>query len=51
LTTEILKIAENTPFYELHDRLILATTKWIGIPVLSSDKRVNSVDGIEAIWH
>lgn len=51
LTTEILKIAENTPFYELHDRLILATAKWLGIPILSSDKRFNSVEGIEVIWH
>ena len=29
LTPEILQVAENINFYELHDRLILATAKWL----------------------
>jgi PIN domain nuclease of toxin-antitoxin system len=29
LTPKILKVAETIEFYELHDRLILATAKWL----------------------
>ncbi len=31
LTPDILKVAESIQFYELHDRLILATAKWLDI--------------------
>ena len=34
---DILKEAANIQFYELHDRLILATAKHLGTPVISSD--------------
>jgi PIN domain nuclease of toxin-antitoxin system len=37
LTPEILLTAETIEFYELHDRLILATAKWLDIPIISSD--------------
>ncbi len=50
LTTEIILSAQSIQFYELHDRMILATAKWLGIPIISSDKKFNSVDGIEVIW-
>ncbi|RKY77190.1 hypothetical protein DRQ07_09080, partial [candidate division KSB1 bacterium] len=43
LTPEILIVAEKTPFFELHDRLILSTARLFEIPVISSDKRFNSV--------
>ena len=51
LTPEILKVAEITPFRELHDRLILSTAKWLEIPVISSDKTFDKVEGIEVIWN
>lgn len=47
---EILREAEIIQFYELHDRLILATAKILGIPVISSDQRFTEVKGIEVIW-
>lgn len=51
LTPEILKIAEKTPFKELHDRLILSTAKWLEIPIISSDEEFDKVEGIEVIWN
>ena len=51
LTPEILKVAERTPFRELHDRLILSTAKWLEIPIISSDEEFDEVEGIEVIWN
>jgi len=50
LTPEILIAAETIEFKELHDRLILATAKWLNVPVISSDKLFERVDDIEVIW-
>jgi len=50
LTPEILKMAENTAFGELHDRLILSTTKWLDIPIISSDEDFKEIEGIQLIW-
>jgi len=50
LTPKILTIAETIDFYELHDRLILATAKWLEIEIISSDSKFSKVEGIEAIW-
>lgn len=47
---EILREAEVIKFYELHDRLILATAKALGTPVISSDQRFGEVKDIEVIW-
>jgi predicted nucleic acid-binding protein len=47
---EILREAEKIKFYELHDRLILATAKILGTPVISSDQRFIEVKDIEVIW-
>jgi PIN domain nuclease of toxin-antitoxin system len=51
LTPDILKVANVLPFYELHDRLILATAKWLDIPIISSDEKFNSVHGIQVYWN
>ena len=51
LTPEILKVAEITYFRELNDRLILSTAKWLEIPVISSDRTFDKVEGIEVIWN
>jgi len=50
LTTEILLTAETIEFYELHDRLILATAKWLDIPILSSDSLFPQLLDITVIW-
>jgi len=50
LTPKILIIAESIDFYELHDRLILATAKWLEIKIISSDSKFSEVEGIEVIW-
>ncbi len=47
---EVLREAETIQFYELHDRLILATAKLLGTPVVSSDKEFKEVKDIEVIW-
>ena len=50
LTPGILKMAESTAFGELHDRLILSTTKWLDIPIISSDEGFREIEGIQLIW-
>ena len=50
LTSEIIEVAENTVFPELHDRLILATARWLDIPVISSDGLFHGVQGIRVVW-
>jgi len=50
LNPEILRVAENTEFYELHDRLILATAKWLDVKVISSDSKFGNIEGIEVVW-
>lgn len=50
LTPEILEVASLLDFYELHDRLILATAKWLGAPVLSSDQAFRDIPGVPVIW-
>ena len=50
LTPEIIKTAEKVKFYELHDRMILATAKYLNIPVISSDKKFKELKEIETIW-
>lgn len=50
LNPEILQVAESIVFPELHDRLILASAKWLEIPVISSDRDFSVVEGIEVIW-
>ena len=50
LSTEIVLTAQTVEFYELHDRLILATAKYLGVPIISSDTKFNNVEGIQTIW-
>jgi predicted nucleic acid-binding protein len=50
LHADILKVAETVEFTELHDRLILATAKWLGIKVISSDGAFSQVAGIGVVW-
>ncbi len=51
LTPDILKVANDLHFHELHDRLILSTAKWLDIPIISSDEKFKSVEGIQLFWN
>ena len=35
---------------ELHDRIIVATAKYLGVPILSSDEVITASEHVEAIW-
>ena len=50
LNPDILRVAEDIDFHELHDRLILATAKWLGVSVISSDRKFAAVEGVEVVW-
>jgi len=50
LSPEILQVAETVEFYELHDRLILATAKWLDVKVISSDHEFKKVQDVEVLW-
>ncbi|HTJ48026.1 MAG TPA: PIN domain-containing protein [Cyclobacteriaceae bacterium] len=50
LNKEIVLLAETIPFYELHDRLILATSKYLEADILSSDIRFDEIKGLTRIW-
>jgi PIN domain nuclease of toxin-antitoxin system len=50
LNTEIILKAETIKFYELHDRLILGTAKYLNLDILSSDERFDEVGDVNIIW-
>lgn len=50
LTPQIVILAEQINFPELHDRLIMATAKYIGIPILTGDKEIKKSNIVETIW-
>jgi PIN domain nuclease of toxin-antitoxin system len=50
LNRDVLKVAETLCFDELHDRLILATARWLDIPIISSDHKFTKIADIEVIW-
>lgn len=50
LNTEIILKAETIKFYELHDRLILGTAKYLNLDILSSDERFDEVKDVNRIW-
>jgi PIN domain nuclease of toxin-antitoxin system len=50
LTAQIVSLAENIQFPEIFDRLIIATAKYLGIPMLTSDEEISATDIIETIW-
>ena len=50
LNIEIIKTASQIEFYELHDRMIIASAIWLGIPIITSDSLFSNVKNIEVIW-
>jgi PIN domain nuclease of toxin-antitoxin system len=50
LTPEIVKLAASSACKELHDRLILSTAKYLGIPMLTSDQALKDLNEVPTIW-
>lgn len=50
LSMPIVSVANSISFYEMHDRLILATAIYLKSPVISSDERFDEVSQIKRIW-
>jgi len=50
LTMEIVEIARTIEGLELHDRLIVATGKYLNIPILTTDHSIENSGIIEVIW-
>lgn len=50
LSLEIIDVAKPIQSLELHDRLIVATGKYLAIPVLTSDQSVSDSNLIDVIW-
>ncbi|MFP4458935.1 MAG: type II toxin-antitoxin system VapC family toxin [Candidatus Zixiibacteriota bacterium] len=50
LTPQILEIAWANFFYELHDRLIIATAKWLDVPLVTSDRKIRDSEIVDTIW-
>lgn len=50
LSADIVVAASKIKFYELHDRLILATAKHLNLDILSSDLRFDELENFKRIW-
>ena len=50
LNSQIVLFAESIRFPELIDRLILATAKYLGVPLITPDEAIRKTGNIEAIW-
>ncbi len=50
LNSEILKVAAAIRFKELHDRLIIATAKWLKAPMITSDRQIQKLNIVDVIW-
>lgn len=50
-TTEILLTASRIHFSDLHDRLIIATARYLDIPIISSDQFFKKIDKLTIIWN
>ncbi len=50
LNLEIIKTASQIQFYELHDRIIIASALWLGIPIITSDSQFSKIKDLEIIW-
>lgn len=50
LTPEIVIEAQNVPGLELHDRLIVATARTLGVPLITSDQSIQDSRSVEIVW-
>ncbi|MBN1351152.1 PIN domain-containing protein [candidate division KSB1 bacterium] len=50
LDIEIVNTARFLKNLELHDRLIVATAKYLDVPILTSDMQIAALSAVEVIW-
>ena len=50
LNPQVVILAEGTGGLELFDRLILATAKHLGVPMLTPDEELQKIEGIKTVW-
>jgi len=50
LDFDIIEVAKEIQKLELHDRLIVATAKYLGCPILTSDKTITDSEIIQVVW-
>lgn len=50
INREILLEAENIKSLEIHDRLIVATARYLNLPLLTCDEKIKSFGLIKTIW-
>ena len=43
-------LADTIDFYELFDRLIVATARFLDVPMLTSDKEIMKSQIVKVIW-
>lgn len=46
----VLASAEVDDVPELHDRILVGTAKWLGVPILTGDRVIRASRHIETIW-
>lgn len=50
LNPQIIVLAETLKFRDIFDRLIMATARYLGVPLISSDVAISRSGLIETIW-
>jgi PIN domain nuclease of toxin-antitoxin system len=50
LTPQIIILAETLKFRDIFDRLIMATARYLGVPLVSSDREIGKSGLIETLW-
>lgn len=51
LDFDIVTIAEKIKGMELHDRLIVATARYLNVPILTSDEEIKNSVIVKVIWN
>ena len=46
----VLAAAEVDDVPELHDRIIVGTAKWLGVPILTGDGIISESSHVKTIW-
>ena len=50
LDAPIMKEAKHVRGLELHDRLIVSTARFLGVPMITSDKQIADSGFVEVVW-
>ena len=50
LSPDIVTVADSIEFYELFDRLIIATARFLDVPLLTCDKGIRKSQIVKVIW-